>query len=104
MQTRGLFPETSSIAERIAISVDGWCAAEMGVENLRSFGEIALLHKSDHALHGFALIDRIGNHAFEARAEPDRFLRLLRRHPIARVGIVLDEDDIGLDNLLAQID
>ena len=41
---------TSSIAEGIGISIDGWCAAEMGVENLRLFGEITLLHEIDFSV------------------------------------------------------
>src|SRR5205823_10571902 len=67
----------SSIAEGVGVSVDRGRAAEMGVEHLRSLREIALVHEIDHALHGFSLVDGIGDHAFEARAQPDRLLGLL---------------------------
>src|SRR5882762_3016998 len=74
----------STVAEGIGVAVDRRCAAKMSVENLRSFGEIALLHEVDHSLHGFAFIDRVGNHAFEARAQANGLLRLLRWNAIGR--------------------
>src|SRR5262245_24041169 len=67
----------SPVAEGIGIAVDRRRAAEMGVEDLRSLREISLVHEIDHALHGFPLIDGIGDHAFEPRTEPDRFLGFL---------------------------
>ena len=73
----------------------------MSVENLRSFGEITLLHEVDHSLHGFAFIDRVGNHAFEARAQANGLLRLLRRNPIDGISIVLDQDDIVITPITA---
>src|SRR6267142_362112 len=94
----------STVAEGIGVAVDRRCAAKMSVENLRSFGEIALLHEVDHSLHGFAFIDRVGNHAFEARAQANGLLRLLRRNAIDGISIVLDQDDIVFDDLLAEFD
>src|SRR5229473_3129591 len=94
----------STVAEGIGVAVDRRRAAKMSVENLRSFGEITLLHEVDHSLHGFAFIDRVGNHAFEARAQANGLLRLLRRNTIDGISIVLDQDNIVFDDLLAEFD
>jgi hypothetical protein len=68
MQLGSVVDGTSAISERVGVAVDGGRAAKVRVKHLRSLGEVALLHQVDHALHGFSLIDRVGDHAFEASA------------------------------------
>src|SRR5215470_12090822 len=82
-------PAKLAVTIDVAVSVDRGCAAEMGVQHLGAFREEALLHEVDHALHGFTLIDRIGNHCLGARRESDRLARLTARHAIGRIRIVL---------------
>src|SRR6266576_1591738 len=101
---RATGPIALAISERIGVSVDRRRAAEMSVEQLRSLWKIAFLDEVDHALHGFPLIDGVGDHAFETRAEPDRLLGIVGGNAVGRIGVVLDQDDVVLDNLLAQFD
>src|SRR4029077_13637682 len=84
----------SSVAEGVGVTVERGRAAEMGVEHLRSLREEALLREIDHALHRFALVDRIRDHAFEPRDKPDRLLGLIGWYAIDRIGVVLDQNHV----------
>ena len=75
----------------------------MSVEHLGARGEIALLHEVDQALHRFPFIDGIGDHAFQPRAEADRFLGLLGGNAIGRIGAILDQHDVVGDDVLAEL-
>src|SRR5260370_31590461 len=59
----------STVAKRIGVAVDRRSAAKIGVVDLRSLREIALLHVVDHALHVFTFIHGIADHVFYARAQ-----------------------------------
>jgi hypothetical protein len=57
---------TSSIAEYIAVAVDGRHATQMGVQDFRTSRKEPLPDEIDHSLHGFSLVNRVGHHAFKA--------------------------------------
>src|SRR5258708_20706002 len=86
----------SAVAKSIGVSVECGRAAEMGIKHLRSRRKIVFLDEVDHALHGFSLIDRIGDHAFQPRAEPDSLLGLLGRTAAAGTAIVFAPADSRL--------
>src|SRR6516225_10055321 len=78
----------SAVAESVSVTVDRRCAAEMGVEHLRSVREEALPHQIDHALHRLSLIHGVGDHALESRAKSDRFFGRVGRNAVGRMRIV----------------
>ena len=65
----------------------------MGIKHSGAVREEALLHQVDHALHGFTLIDRVGNHRFGAGSQSDCFICSITRDAIGRISIVWINDD-----------
>src|SRR4051812_41793966 len=59
----------SAVPVGVAVSVERGRTPEMGVEHLRTLGEVSLLDEVDHALHRLALIDRVGDHGLSPRGE-----------------------------------
>ena len=55
----------STVAERVAVTVQCGTTTQVSVKHFGPFGEKALLHQVDHSLHRFPLIHRVGDHAFQ---------------------------------------
>ena len=74
----------------------------MCVEYLRSSGNLALLNQVDHALHGFALVDRVGDHRLGLCGKPDGVVCLFRGNTIRGVGVVRIDHDLVVTNRAAK--
>ena len=57
----------SAIAEEEAVGIERRNAAQVGIQNLGPFGELAAPDHVDHSLHRLAFIYRVGQHAFQLR-------------------------------------
>src|SRR5688572_24478074 len=76
----------------------------MSVENFGTLREIALVHEGDQTLHGFSLIDRIDDHAFKPGAETNCLFGCRRWNAVARIGIILEKNDVFGSDLPAEYD
>src|SRR3546814_19818501 len=55
----------------------------------------------DHALHRLAFVNRVRDHTFEPRRKSDRLQGFLRRYAVRGISIVLLDNDVLVDNLVA---
>jgi len=76
----------------------------MCVEEPRSVRKEALFDQIDHALHGFTLVDRVGDHGLGAGGQPNRVIGLRAWHAIGRIGIVRIDDDLLIAYRTAEFD
>jgi hypothetical protein len=99
LRSDGIF--ISAITERVAVTIERWGAAQMRVEHLGPFREKSLLDEIDHPLHRFALIDGVGDHPFQPCGQADCLNRLLGRHAVHRIGVILEQDNVVRRDVLA---
>ena len=76
----------------------------MGVEHPRAGLDPAGLDEVDQRGHRLSLVDRVGEHAFEARAKPDRVDRLRVRDAVGAGVPLLEQDDLVVAELAAERD
>src|SRR3546814_386609 len=91
----------SAVAEGVAIPVDRGNAAKMDVKHFRTLRKVALADQIDHALHRLAFVNRVRDHTFEPRRKSDRLQGFLRRYAVRGISIVLLDNDVLVDNLVA---
>src|SRR3546814_19401501 len=85
----------------ISIPVDRGNAAKMDVKHFRTLRKVALADQIDHALHRLAFVNRVRDHTFEPRRKSDRLQGFLRRYAVRGISIVLLDNDVLVDNLVA---
>src|SRR3954449_2981152 len=84
---------TVALAEEPGVRVECGLAAEMGVEHVRVGPDLAAADEVDHPREALSLVDGVGDHPFEPRAEPDRVERRSIRDAVgARVIAVVEHD------------
>src|SRR5689334_2617656 len=85
--------------EQRAVSVERGLAAEVGIEHRGGGLDFAAADHVDEPGHGFALVDRVGNHAFGAGGEPHRIEGGIIGDAVGACVVAL----VQLDLLIAQL-
>src|SRR5689334_7423981 len=90
--------------EQRAVSVERGLAAEVGIEHRGGGLDFAAVDHVDEPGHGFALIDRVGDHAFSAGGEPHRIEGGVVGDAVGARVVALVQLDLLVVNLALQAD
>src|SRR5579859_7046315 len=84
------------LVERSGVRVERRLPAEMGVEHGRAGCNLARPHEVDERGHGFALVDRVGDHALEPCTETDRLERVSVGNAVATGVPAVEQADLAV--------
>src|SRR5438067_4327113 len=94
----------SGLREGARVGVQRGLAAEVGVEDARPRLDPAGAHQVDQRRHRLPLVNRVGQDALEASAEPDRLDRLRVRNAVRPRVPLVEEDDLAVLELASEAD
>ena len=87
-----------------AIGVDRGLAAEVREQHVRVGRDVAGRHQVDQARHRLALVDRVEDHALEARSEPHRLVGRLDGDAVVVTRPALEHRDLVVAQLASDPD